>query len=70
MTFESAYVAAQEALKGFKTLPGGTSTAFVYTGNALNQIAIPATMPYALGKVSAATMIEFGANAYGQQGYR
>ncbi|KAK4554778.1 hypothetical protein LTR86_008280 [Recurvomyces mirabilis] len=70
MTFESAYVATQEALKGFRMLPDDTPTAFIYTGNALNQIAIPATMPYALGKVSAAMMIEFAANAYGQQGYR
>ncbi|KAK5153675.1 hypothetical protein LTS14_007369 [Recurvomyces mirabilis] len=27
-------------------------------------------MPYALGQVAAAMMIEFAANAYGQQGYR
>jgi len=40
-------------------------TAFI-----LNQIAIPAVLPFALAKVAAAMMIEYGANAYGEKGYR
>ena len=67
---DSAYVAAQEALKGFKTLPSTTPTAFIFTGNTLNQIAIPGVMPFALGKVAAAMFIEYAANSYGQHGYR
>jgi hypothetical protein len=67
---DSAYIAAQEALKGFKELPDSVPTAFIYTGNALNQIAIPGVLPFALPKVSAAMVIEYGANAYGHKGYR
>lgn len=67
---DSAYVAAQEGLKGFKELPDSVPTAFIYTGNALNQIAIPGVLPFALPKVSAAMVIEYGANAYGHKGYR
>ncbi|RYC63806.1 hypothetical protein CHU98_g2389 [Xylaria longipes] len=68
--FDSAYIAAQEALRGFKQLPSSMPKAFIYTGNTLNQIAIPGVMPFALGKVSAAMMIEYAANAYGRNGFR
>ena len=67
---DSAYVAAQEACKGFKALPPATPTAFIYTGNTLNQIAIPGVLPFALGKLAAAMVIEYAANAYGKDGYR
>jgi hypothetical protein len=67
---DSAYVAAQEALRGFMELPGSFRTAFIYTGNTLNQIAIPGVLPFALSKVAAAMLIEYGANAYGYKGYR
>ena len=68
--FDSAYIAAQEALRSFKGLPSSTPKAFIYTGNTLNQIAIPGVMPFAIGKVSAAMMIEYAANAYGKNGHR
>lgn len=68
--FDSAYITAQQALRGFKQLPSSMSKAFIYTGNTLNQIAIPAVMPFALGKVSAAMMIEYAANAYGRTGFK
>jgi len=67
---DSAYIAAQEALRCFKQLPDSTRTAFIYTGNALNQIAIPGVLPFALPKVAAAMLVEYGANAYGHLGYR
>jgi hypothetical protein len=67
---DSAYIAAQEALQGFKELPDSVPTAFIYTGNTLNQIAIPGVLPFALPKVSAAMVMEYGANAYGHKGYR
>lgn len=67
---DSAYVAAQEALKGFRALPSDVPTAFIYTGNTLNQMPIPGVLPFALGKVAAAMMIEYAANAYGKDGYR
>jgi len=68
--FDSAYIATKEALRGFKILPTSTPTAFIYTGNTLNQIAIPGVMPFALGKVAAAMLVEYAANAYGKDGYR
>jgi len=67
---DSAYIAAQEALCCFKELPDSAPTAFIYTGNALNQIPIPGVLPFALPKVAAAMMVEYGANAYGHKGYR
>jgi hypothetical protein len=57
-------------LRGFKELPDSVSRAFIYTGNTLNQIAIPGVLPFALPKVAAAMLIEYGANAYGHKGYR
>ncbi|KAK1056508.1 hypothetical protein LTR74_014863 [Friedmanniomyces endolithicus] len=67
---ESAFVAAQEALKGFKTFAAGTPTAFIYTGNTLNQIAIPGVLPFALAKTAAAMLMEYATNAYGKDWYR
>ncbi|KAJ9612159.1 hypothetical protein H2200_003756 [Cladophialophora chaetospira] len=67
---DSAYIAAQEALRVFRSLPSSTDTAFIFTGNALAQIAIPGVLPFALGKVAAAMLIEYCANAYGKDGYR
>jgi hypothetical protein len=68
--FDSAYIASPQALQGFRMLPTSTPTAFIYTGNTLNQIAIPGVMPFALGKVAAAMLVEYAANAYGKDGYK
>lgn len=70
MGFDSAYLAAQEALQGFRSLPDQLCKAFIYTGNALSQIAIPDVLPFAVGNVSAAMLIEYAANAYGPHGYK
>ena len=67
---DGAYIAAQQALQGWKSLPADTPTAFIYTGNTLNQIAIPGVLPFALGKVAAAMLVEYAANGYGKNGYR
>ncbi|KAK0284506.1 hypothetical protein LTR35_000884 [Friedmanniomyces endolithicus] len=67
---DSAFIAAQEALKGFRTFAAGTPTAFIYTGNTLNQIAIPGVLPFALAKTAAAMLMEYAANAYGKDGYK
>lgn len=67
---DSAYIAAQEALRGFREPTNSFPTAFIYTGNTLNQIAIPGVLPFALAKVAVAMLIEYGANAYGNKGYR
>ncbi|KAI1332334.1 putative short chain type dehydrogenase [Xylariaceae sp. FL0255] len=68
--FDSAYIAAQEFLRGVQELPSSLPKAFIFTGNALNQIAIPGVIPFAIGKVSAAMMIEYAANAYGKGGFK
>lgn len=68
--FESHYVAAQEALKGFAELPASTPKTFIFTGNALNQLPLAPVFPFAVSKRAAAALIEYGANAYGPQGYR
>lgn len=68
--FDSAYFAAQESLRVFQALPVSTPTAFIFTGNALSQIAIPGIMPFAFGKVASAMLIEYAANAYGNNGHR
>lgn len=70
MGLDSAYIAAQESLLRFKQLSSAIPKAFIYTGNTLNQIAIPGVFPFALGKVAAAMIIEYAANAYGEKGYR
>jgi hypothetical protein len=67
---DGAYIAAQQSMHGWRTLPASTPTAFIYTGKTLNQIAIPGVLPFALGKVAAAMLIEYAANAYGKDGYR
>lgn len=67
---DSAYIAAQESLRGFKELPASPSKAFIYTGNALNQIAIPGTLPFGVSKVAGSLFIEHAALAYGEKGYR
>lgn len=67
---DGAYIAAQEALRVFRTLPESSPKAFIFTGNVLAQIPIPGIMPHALGKVAAAMLIEYCANAYGTKGYR
>lgn len=69
-TFESAYVAAQEAVKGFQELRESLPKTFIFTGNALNQVPIPQVFSFALSKRLAAGVIEYGANAYGSKGYR
>lgn len=68
--FDSAYISAQESLHHFARLASDIPKTFIYSGNTLNQIGIPGVFPFALGKVAAAMMIEYGANAYGAKGYR
>jgi hypothetical protein len=57
-------------LRGFKELPNSFPTAFIFTRNALNQIAIPGVLSFELPKAAASMLIEYGADAYGHIGYR
>jgi NAD(P)-dependent dehydrogenase (short-subunit alcohol dehydrogenase family) len=70
VSVDGAYIAAQQALAGFRLLSNDVPTAFLFTGNALNQIPIPGVMPFAVAKVAAAMIVEYAANAYGGLGYR
>lgn len=45
----SSYVAAQEAVKGFETLPAGTKKTFICTGNCTNTRVLPEPMFMTLG---------------------
>jgi NAD(P)-dependent dehydrogenase (short-subunit alcohol dehydrogenase family) len=70
VSVDGAYIAAQQALASFRQLPKDVPTAFLFTGNALNQLPIPGVMPFAVAKVAAAMIVEYAANAYGALGYR
>jgi len=70
VSFESQYVAAQETLKCFAGLPESTPKTFIFTGNALNQTPLAPVFPFSLAQRTAATLIEYGANAYGSKRYR
>ncbi|KAI0378123.1 hypothetical protein F5Y04DRAFT_163728 [Hypomontagnella monticulosa] len=56
----SPYVAAREAVKGWETLPQGTKTTFIYTGNMTNVAIIPAPMILNLGMGKSASAFWVG----------
>ena len=73
--WESAYVAAQEAVKGFSEVEEEkeekdsgfeAGKTFIFTGNALNQVPLPEVFAFAVAKRAAAALVEYGANAYGR----
>ena len=76
--WESAYVAAQEAVKGFSEIEEEENDSafevgktFIFTGNALNQVPLPEVFAFGVAKRAAAALVEYGANAYGRnKGYR
>ena len=70
VNLESAYYAAQEAVKSFKALPGESKKTFIYTGNILNISPLPGLLAPALGKSAAAALIANAAVAYGEKGYQ
>ncbi len=67
-----AYVAAQEAIKGFETLKGGQKGVFIYTGNGLNKIVlpVPAMVTLGAGKSASAYLIGAADALYASKGYR
>lgn len=68
----SPYVAAQEAIKGWATLPAQTKKTFIYTGNILNETVLPVPMMLNLGvgKAASAYWVGLADSAYSSQGYR
>ena len=68
----SSYVAAQEAVKGWESLPKETKKSFIYTGNILNTVVLPvaAMTTLGVGKAASAYWIGTADQVYSQQGYR
>jgi hypothetical protein len=68
--FFSAYVAAQEAVKGWKTLPSDSKPTYIYTGNCGNVIPLTPIMDIGAGKAASAAFIGVGAESYKDQNFR
>jgi NAD(P)-dependent dehydrogenase (short-subunit alcohol dehydrogenase family) len=68
----SAYVAAQQAVLGWETLPKGTKKSFIYTGNILNGAVfpVPMMMNLGVGKCASAYWIGVADATYEAKGYR
>jgi NAD(P)-dependent dehydrogenase (short-subunit alcohol dehydrogenase family) len=68
----SPYTAAQEAVKGFATLPQGIKKTFIYTGNILNTaiLPVPALLTLGVGKSASAYWIGTADALYRDKGYR
>jgi len=68
----SAYVAAQQAVRGWETLPKDVKRTFIYTGNIMNTMIIPiaATVNLGIGKSASAYWIGLADALYQAQGSR
>ena len=68
----SPYVAAQEAIKGWATLPAQAKKTFIYTGNVQNEAILPVPMMLNLGvgKAASAYWVGLADGAYSAKGYR
>lgn len=68
----SAYVAAQQAVIGWATLPEDTKKTFIYTGNIQNVaiVPMPFTLDLGMGKSASAYWIGLGDALYSGKGYR
>lgn len=64
------WAAAQAAVEGWKTLDAAAPRAFIFTGNLLPWINMPAFVSLGIGKASSAHIIEALANTYGKKGSR
>lgn len=68
----SSYIAAQEAVKGWETLPNESKKSFIYTGNILNTtvLPVPAMTTLGVGKSASAYWIGTADLTYAKEGYR
>lgn len=68
----SAYAAAQEAVKGWESLPEGAKKVFIYTGNMQNKVVLPMPMMLNLGvgKSASAYWVGTADALYANRGYR
>ena len=66
----SAFVAAQQAVLGFKQLPESASKTFIFTGNITNDSPIANLFDQGVGKVATARIIQSAASAYKDKGFK
>lgn len=68
----SPYVAAQQAVLGWDTMPKDIKKTFIYTGNMLNVavVAMPPMLKLGIGKSATAYWIGVADATYSTQGYR
>lgn len=68
----SPYVAAQQALAGWETLPQDVKKTFIYTGNAQNEVIVPMPpmMNLGVGKAASAYWVGLADTLYKAKGYR
>lgn len=66
------YMAAQEAMKGWKTLPEDQLKTFIYTGNKLNTVVkpVPLFLTLGVGKAASAYWVGTADSAYAANKYR
>jgi NAD(P)-dependent dehydrogenase (short-subunit alcohol dehydrogenase family) len=68
----SAYLAAQQAVKGWEKLPKEMKKTFIYTGNIMNVsiVPMPLTLDLGMGKAASAFWIGVADVTYSAQGFR
>jgi NAD(P)-dependent dehydrogenase (short-subunit alcohol dehydrogenase family) len=68
----SPYVAAQQAVSGWETLPNETKKTFIYTGNILNVsiVPVPLMLDLGMGKSASAFWIGLADTTYLARGFR
>jgi NAD(P)-dependent dehydrogenase (short-subunit alcohol dehydrogenase family) len=68
----SPYVAAQQAVSGWKALPSEMKKTFIYTGNITNVsiVPMPLMLDIGMGKSASAFWIGLADNLYSAQGFR
>lgn len=65
-----AFVAAQQAVAAFETLPESSARTFIYTGNILNTVTMAPLLDLGMGKSATAHMIELVSAAYRDRGFK
>lgn len=68
----SPYVAAQQAVRGWETLPKELQKTFIYTGNVMNTVILPvaAAVNLGMGKAASSYWIGLADTVYRNHGYR
>ncbi|KAL1859129.1 hypothetical protein Plec18170_002244 [Paecilomyces lecythidis] len=65
-----AFVAAQQAVAGFNTIPESASRTFIYTGNILNTTTIASRLDLGMGKSATAHLVRLASETYREKGFK